>query len=91
MRFGPYHGGHLALYYTSSNNGGVMQQVVCAVSVHSNTHIPANSQPATPTQATTDPIISVIRPEEDSGSQGVLFPWQSGDDRPQGNNNSAAV
>jgi hypothetical protein len=29
MRFGPYVGGQTALYYTSSDNGGVMMQVVC--------------------------------------------------------------
>jgi len=57
----------------------------CAVSTDSNMTDTRTSPPTgTPTQATTGPIISVTRPEEDGGYPGVLFPWQSGDDCPQG-------
>lgn len=85
MRFGPYINGQTALYYTAIADGGVMRQVVCADCP------PPNGTVATPTAPptlapTTAPTVYVppVRPDGEGGYPGVLFPWNSGSNCPEG-------
>jgi hypothetical protein len=85
MRFGPYVNGKKALYYTSTANGGVMRQVYCESCAYVTDDNTANGANVTlaPTAAPTA-FVPPVRPEGEGGYPGVLFPWSSGADCPDG-------
>ena len=91
MRFGPYINGQTALYYTASSNGGVMRQIYCencpaAGAEGGDGTAGGNAQCTTTIAPTAAPTVYVppVRPDGEGGYPGVLFPWSSGADCPEG-------
>ena len=87
MQFGPFVGGKTALYFTSSANGGVMRQVFCedctGTGIITDDATAGVNLTAAPTAAPTV-YVPPVRPEGEGGYPGVLFPWSSGADCPEG-------
>eukprot|EP00544_Gedaniella_sp_CCMP2646_P008030 CAMPEP_0202488006 /NCGR_PEP_ID=MMETSP1361-20130828/6170_1 /ASSEMBLY_ACC=CAM_ASM_000849 /TAXON_ID=210615 /ORGANISM="Staurosira complex sp., Strain CCMP2646" /LENGTH=904 /DNA_ID=CAMNT_0049117497 /DNA_START=21 /DNA_END=2731 /DNA_ORIENTATION=+ len=83
MRFGPYINGQTALYYTSSGNGGIMMQVYCENCPAPGTNGTIASPTIAPTAAPTV-YVPPVRPDGEGGYPGVLFPWSSSADCPEG-------
>jgi FtsP/CotA-like multicopper oxidase with cupredoxin domain len=73
MKFGPYHGGQQALYYTTGGSSGDMRRIVYT-DAHQQTTPPPTPLP------TTSPIPPPLRPGALGEYPGALFPWKSGNE-----------